>query len=61
MYEIRDNQVVKVTEGITPVTSVQIQTEIDSIKTVIEDMNKQVELMSIDLDIVLKLESELKQ
>lgn len=61
MYEIRDNQVVKVTEGTQPITSEQISADIDALNKTIEDFKKQVELLTIDLKIVRKLESELKQ
>lgn len=60
MYEIRDNQVVKVTEGTQPITSEQISADIDALNKTIEDFKKQVELLTIDLEIVRKLESELK-
>lgn len=45
MYEIRDNQVVKITEGVTPITSTQIEEEINSLKLIIEDMNIQVKIL----------------
>ncbi|GEM_PF-5460505 len=60
MYEIRDNQVVRVTEGIQPITSEQISSDIDALNKTIEDFKKQVELLTIDLEIVRKLEAELK-
>jgi len=60
MYEIRDNQVVRVTEGIQPITAEQISADIDALNKTIEDFKKQVELLTIDLEIVRKLESELK-
>lgn len=59
MYEIRDNQVVKITEGITPVTSTQMEEEINSLKLIIEDMNIQVKLLEEELTIVKNLESQL--
>ena len=59
MYEIRDNQVVKITEGITPVTSTQIEEEINSLKLIIEDMNIQVKILKEELTIVKNLESQL--
>lgn len=59
MYEIRDNQVVKITEGITPVTSTQIEEEINSLKLTIEDMNIQIKKLEEELTIVKNLESQL--
>mgnify|MGYP000873211535 FL=1 len=59
MYEIRDNQVVKITEGITPVTSTQMEEEINSLKLIIEDMNIQVKILEEELTIVKNLESQL--
>ncbi len=59
MYEIRDNQVVKITEGITPITSTQIEEEINSLKLIIEDMNIQVKILKEELTIVKNLESQL--
>ena len=59
MYEIRDNQVVKITEGITPITSSQIEEEINSLKLIIEDMNIQVKILEEELTIVKNLESQL--
>lgn len=59
MYEIRDNQVVKITEGITPITSTQIEEEINSLKLIIEDMNIQVKILEEELTIVKNLESQL--
>ena len=60
MYEIRDNQVVRVTEGIQPITSKQISSDIDALNKTIEDFKKQIDLLTIDLEIVRKLEAELK-
>lgn len=60
MYEIRDNQVVRVTEGIQPITSEQISSDIDALNKTIEDFKKQIDLLTIDLEIVRKLEAELK-
>ncbi len=59
MYEIRDNQVVKITEGITPVTSTQMEEEINSLRLIIEDMNIQVKILEEELTIVKNLESQL--
>ena len=59
MYEIRDNQVVKITEGITPVTSTQIEEEINSLKLIVEDMNIQIKKLEEELTIVKNLESQL--
>ena len=59
MYEIRDNQVVKITEGITPITSTQMEEEINSLKLIIEDMNIQVKILEEELTIVKNLESQL--
>lgn len=59
MYEIRDNQVVKITEGVTPVTSTQMEEEINSLKLIIEDMNIQVKILEEELTIVKNLESQL--
>lgn len=59
MYEIRDNQVVKITEGITPVTSTQMEEEINSLRLIIEDMNIQVKILKEELTIVKNLESQL--
>jgi hypothetical protein len=59
MYEIRDNQVVKITEGVTPVTSTQIEEEINSLKLVVEDMNIQLKKLEEELTIVKNLESQL--
>ncbi len=59
MYEIRDNQVVKITEGVTPVTSTQIEEEINSLKLTIEDMNIQIKKLEEELTIVKNLESQL--
>ena len=59
MYEIRDNQVVKITEGVTPITSTQIEEEINSLKLIIEDMNIQVKILKEELTIVKNLESQL--
>ena len=59
MYEIRDNQVVKITEGMTPVTSTQMEEEINSLKLIIEDMNIQVKILEEELTIVKNLESQL--
>lgn len=59
MYEIRDNQVVKITEGITPVTSTQMEEEINSLKLIVEDMNIQVKILEEELTIVKNLESQL--
>lgn len=59
MYEIRDNQVVKITEGITPVTSTQMEEEINSLKLTIEDMNIQIKKLEEELTIVKNLESQL--
>ncbi len=59
MYEIRDNQVVKITEGVTPITSTQIEEEINSLKIVIEDMNIQIKKLEEELIIVKNLESQL--
>ena len=59
MYEIRDNQVVKITEGITPVTSTQMEEEINSLRLIIEDMNIQIKKLEEELTIVKNLESQL--
>jgi hypothetical protein len=59
MYEIRDNQVVKITEGVTPVTSTQIEEEINSLKLIVEDMNIQIKKLEEELTIVKNLESQL--
>lgn len=59
MYEIRDNQVVKIIEGITPVTSTQMEEEINSLRLIIEDMNIQVKILEEELTIVKNLESQL--
>ena len=59
MYEIRDNQVVKITEGITPITSTQMEEEINSLRLIIEDMNIQVKILEEELTIVKNLESQL--
>ena len=59
MYEIRDNQVVKITESVTPVTSAQIEEEINSLKLIVEDMNIQIKKLEEELTIVKNLESQL--
>jgi len=59
MYEIRDNQVVKITEGVTPITSTQIEEEINSLKLIVEDMNIQIKKLEEELTIVKNLESQL--
>jgi hypothetical protein len=59
MYEIRDNQVVKIAESVTPVTSAQIEEEINSLKLIVEDMNIQVKILEEELTIVKNLESQL--
>ena len=59
MYEIRDNQVVKIAESVTPVTSAQIEEEINSLKLIVEDMNIQIKKLEEELTIVKNLESQL--
>ena len=50
---------VKITEGITPVTSTQMEEEINSLRLIIEDMNIQVKILEEELTIVKNLESQL--
>ena len=60
MYEIRDNQVVKVTEGVIPTSSKEMEENINNLKLAIEDQTRQVEVLVAELEIIKKLESELK-
>lgn len=63
MYEILDGNVVKreSIEVITSITSDDISNEIKSLDTIIIDLTKTKDKLSTDLDIVLKLEKQIKQ
>ena len=62
MYEILDGNVVKreSIEVITPITSDDISNEIKSLNSTIIDLTKTKDKLSTDLDIVLKLEGQIK-
>ena len=62
MYEILDGNVVKreSIEVITSITSDDISNEIKSLDTIIIDLTKTKDKLSTDLEIVLKLEGQIK-
>lgn len=63
MYEILDGNVVKreSIEVITPTTSEDIYNEIKSLDSIIADLSKTKDALNTDLEIVLKLEGQIKQ
>jgi len=62
MYEILDGNVVKreSVEVIIPITSEDISNEIKSLDDIITDLTKTKDKLSADLEIVLKLEEQIK-
>lgn len=62
MYEILDGNVVKreSVEVIKPITSEDISNEIKSLDDIITDLTKTKDKLSADLEIVLKLEEQIK-
>ena len=63
MYEILDGNVVKreSVEVIIPITSEDISNEIKSLDDIITDLTKTKDKLSADLEIVLKLEEQIKK